>query len=122
MEANSQAQRSDAYHQTSARLCWTVAVATGAALLGALLFPAPAYAASGDLNSVIDSIRLWAAGLLAALATLFLMIGGIRYLLASGNARMMDEGKAAIRSALIGYALAALAPMLVDILRRVLGA
>ncbi len=88
----------------------------------AFLFPAPAYAASGDLNSVIDSIRVWVAGLLAALATLFLTIGGIRYLLASGNARMMDEGKAAIRSALIGYALAALAPMLVDILRRVLGA
>ncbi len=87
----------------------------------AFLLPAPAYAASGDLNSVIDSIRNWVAGILAALATLFLTIGGIRYLLASGNVRMMDEGKAAIRSALIGYALAALAPMFVDILRRVLG-
>jgi len=87
-----------------------------------VLIPSPAYAASGDLNGVIDSIRLWVAGILAALATLFLTIGGIRYLIASGNPRMMDEGKAAIRSALIGYALAALAPMFVDILRRVLGA
>src|SRR2546428_7490990 len=95
---------------------------TAAVLVMAVLFPAPAYASSGDLNSVIDSIRIWVAGLLAALATLFLTIGGIRYLIATGNARMMDEGKAAIRSALIGYALAALAPMLVDILRRVLGA
>ena len=42
--------------------------------------------------------------------------------IAAGNPRMMDEGKAAIRSALVGYALAALAPMLVDILRRVIGA
>src|SRR5438445_13051000 len=86
-----------------------------------LLFPVPAYAASGDINTVIDSIRNWVAGLLAALATLFLTIGGVRYVIASGNPRMMDEGKAAIRSALLGYALAALAPMLVDILRRVLG-
>ena len=80
----------------------------------------PAYAA-GDLNSVIDSIRAWVAGLLAGLATLFLTIGGVRYLAANGNPRAVEEGKSAIKSALIGYALAALSPMLVDILRRVLG-
>jgi hypothetical protein len=100
----------------------TLAVVGIAVFLIAFLLPAPAYAASGDITTVIESIRNWVAGLLAALATLFLTIGGIRYLIASGNARMMDEGKAAIRSALIGYALAALAPMLVDILRRVIGA
>ena len=80
----------------------------------------PAYAA-GDLNSVIDSIRAWVAGLLAGLATLFLTLGGLRYLTAGGNQRAIEEGKGAIKSALIGYALAALSPMLVDILRRVLG-
>src|SRR5712692_777125 len=93
-----------------------------AVVLPTLAFPVTAYAASGDLNSIIDSIRNWAAGLLAALATLFLTVGGIRYLMASGNSRAMEEAKAAIRSAVIGYALAALAPMLVDILRRVVGA
>ena len=87
-----------------------------------VLFPVAAYAASGDINTVLDSIRNWLAGLLAALATLFLTVGGVRYVIAAGNPRMMDEGKAAIRSALVGYALAALAPMLVDILRRVIGA
>lgn len=97
-------------------------MASIAVFLIAFLSPLPAYAASGDITTVIESIRNWVAGLLAALATLFLTIGGIRYLIAAGNARMMDEGKAAIRSALIGYALAALAPMLVDILRRVLAA
>ena len=93
-----------------------------AVVLLTLAFPASAYAASGDLNTVLDSIRNWLAGLLAALATLFLTVGGVRYVIASGNPRMMDEGKSAIRSALVGYALAALAPMLVDILRRVIGA
>ena len=88
----------------------------------AVLFPGSAYAASGDINTVLDSIRNWLAGLLAALATLFLTVGGVRYVIAAGNPRMMEEGKAAIRSALVGYALAALAPMLVDILRRVIGA
>src|SRR6184192_4584407 len=92
--------------------------ACAAALVLTVLCAQPALGAS-DVNGVIDSIRNWVAGILAALATLFLTIGGIRYLIAAGNPRMMDEGKAAIRSAIIGYALAALAPMFVDILRRV---
>jgi len=78
-------------------------------------------AALGDINSLIDSIRNWVTGLLAGLATLFLTLGGLRYLTAGGNQRAVEEGKGAIKSALIGYALAALSPMLVDILRRVLG-
>lgn len=94
----------------------------GSVVFLTVIFPVTAYAASGDINTVLDSIRNWLAGLLAALATLFLTIGGVRYVIAAGNPRMMDEGKAAIRSALVGYALAALAPMLVDILRRVIGA
>src|SRR5881394_4009359 len=72
------------------------------------------------LSAVLDSIRLWVAGILAALATLYLTIGGIRYLMANGSPRAMEEGKAAIRSALVGYALAALAPLFVNILRKVL--
>ena len=96
------------------------ALALAAQLLLAVLVPFPALAAEGDLTSVIDSIRAWVAGILAALATLYLTIGGVRYLMANGSPRAMEEGKAAIRSALIGYALAALAPLLVSILRRVL--
>jgi hypothetical protein len=94
----------------------------GAALLATFLLAAPAYAAGSDLTTVIDSIRIWVASLLVALATLFLTVGGIRYLTANGNPRSVEEGKAAIKSALIGYALAALSPMLLDVLRRVLGA
>jgi hypothetical protein len=95
-----------------------VGIVAGAVLTLQVAFPA---AAAGDLNSVIDSIRAWVAGLLAGLATLFLTVGGVRYLAANGNPRAIEEGKSAIKSALIGYALAALSPMLVDILRRVLG-
>lgn len=98
-----------------------VAVASlyaAALVLGAA---APTYAA-GDLTTVIDSIRTWVAGLLAAIATLFLTLGGLRYLTANGNQRSLEQAKDAIKSALVGYALAALAPLLVDILRQVLKA
>jgi hypothetical protein len=80
-----------------------------------------AAAGPGDINTVIDSIRLWIAGILAGLATLFLTVGGVRYLAANGNPRAAEDGKAAIKSALIGYAIAALSPLFVDILRKVLG-
>src|SRR5438094_4815583 len=121
MTLNSTARRG----RSVGRFALTALRVLGPALASTLLLNGalaqPALAASGDLTSVIDSIRNWVAGILAALATLFLTIGGIRYLIASGNPRAVEEGKAAIRSALIGYGLAALAPMFVDILRRVLG-
>src|SRR5438093_409150 len=84
-----------------------------------VLLAAPAYAAS-DLNSVIDSVRDWVAGLLIALSTLFLTVGGVRYITAQGDPRAVEEAKAGIKAALIGYALAALAPTLVSILQKVL--
>ena len=104
------------FHRTS---LGSLLVAAGAAVLLTILLAVPAYATS-DLNTVIDSVRNWVAGLLVALATLFLTIGGARYLTANGNPRAVEEGKAAIKSAMIGYALAALAPLLVSILQKVL--
>lgn len=98
----------------------SVVAGVAAAVVFTAVAAAPAYAVA-DINSLIDSIRNWVAGLLAGLATLFLTLGGLRYLTAGGNERAVEEGKGAIKSALIGYALAALSPMLVDILRRVLG-
>ena len=106
------------FHRTS---LGSLLVAAGAAVLLTILLAVPAYATS-DLNTVIDSVRNWVAGLLVALATLFLTIGGARYLTANGNPRAVEEGKAAIKSAMIGYALAALAPLLVSILQKVLAA
>ena len=101
---------------------WTALIVICSVLVLLIVRSTPAYAAPGDITTVIDSIRNWVSGILAALATLFLTVGGVRYLIANGNPRAMEEGKAAIKSALIGYALAALAPMFVDILRRVLAA
>jgi Type IV secretion system pilin len=93
--------------------------ATANAVLLTVLLAAPAYAAS-DLNTVIDSVRDWVAGLLIALSTLFLTVGGVRYITAQGDPRSVEEAKAGIKAALIGYALAALAPTLVSILQKVL--
>jgi anaerobic C4-dicarboxylate transporter len=113
MDCSGMKNRNHAHYRASG-----LAASAGAILLTVLL-AVPAYAAS-DLNSVIDSVRDWVAGLLIALATLFLTVGGVRYLTAQGNPRAIEEAKAGIKAALIGYGLAALAPTLVSILQKVL--
>ncbi|HEY8739418.1 MAG TPA: hypothetical protein VIN56_02345, partial [Candidatus Dormibacteraeota bacterium] len=82
----------------------------------------PALAAPpADLNAVIGSIRNWAMGLLFALTTLYLTVAGIRYVMAGGSPHAMEEAKTAVRNSLLGYALAALAPLLADIVKGIVG-
>ena len=95
-----------------------VAASRTASLL-VIALATPVFAAS-DLNTVIDSVRNWVAGLLIAISTLFLTVSGVRYMTAQGNPRSVEEAKAGIKAALIGYGLAALAPELVSILQKVL--
>jgi hypothetical protein len=77
--------------------------------------------AAASLDQVIGNVRTWLVGLLAALATTFLTIGGVQYLIASGDPAGVEKAKTALRSAAIGYALAVLAPGLVAILQHIVG-
>jgi hypothetical protein len=94
---------------------------TAFATMGVLLVVAVPATPDPALSSVIDNLRNWVIGLLAALATLFLTIGGVRYMLAGGDPGQVERAKSALRSAAIGYAFAAMAPMLIGILRSVVG-
>lgn len=97
----------------------TVGITT--AVLVAAAGPALAQAAP-SLDQVIDNIRVWLVGLLAGLATLYLTIGGVRYLTAGGDPGQVEKAKSALRSAAIGYLLAALAPLGVEILQSLVAA
>ena len=98
----------------------TLALAFCAALLVAGPYPVLA-ATAPTLGSVIESLRTWLVGILAALATLFLTIAGVRYVMAGGDPGEVEKAKSALKSAAVGYALAALAPVLVNILGSVVG-
>ena len=103
------------------RIAATAAVAT--ALVVAAAHPAAAQEAGGPtLGSVIDGLRNLLVGLLAGLATLFLTVGGVRYISAGGDPSQVEKAKIALRSAAVGYGLAALAPMLVGVLKGIVGA
>jgi hypothetical protein len=93
-------------------------------ILGLLVAVAPpAFAAGGSptLSGVISNLTNWIVGILAGVATLFLTIGGLRYLTAGGDPGQVEKAKIALKSAAIGYALAILAPLLVSILASLVG-
>ncbi len=117
--------RDPAHHMRREEMARKLATALALGLLAALVTAPATLAATPlavtDLNQVIDNLRVWITGLLAALATLLLMIGGVRYLLAGGDPGQHERAKGSIRAALIGYALALLAPVLVSIVQRIVG-
>lgn len=98
-----------------------VAILLTAGLLVAMASPAFAAGGAPTLSGVISNLTTWIVGILAGVATLFLTIGGLRYLTAGGDPGQVEKAKIALKSAAIGYALAILAPLLVSILASVVG-
>jgi H+/gluconate symporter-like permease len=91
---------------------------------GRLTAAAPPHAgvlAVVTISRVISHTTAWVAGILAAVATLFLTIGGLRYLMAGGDPAEVERAKGALKSAAIGYGLAILAPVIVAVLRSLVG-
>lgn len=99
------------------RILWP---ALPAGVLLALADPKYAYAVN-TIPVVIANTRNWITGILAATATLFLTIGGLRYLLAGGDPGEVEKAKSALKAAAIGYMLAVLAPIILQILQGFVG-
>jgi hypothetical protein len=77
--------------------------------------------AAAQLGTVVSNITVWIIGILAGVATLFLTIGGVRYLMAGGDPGEVEKAKTALKSAAIGYGLAILAPVIVTVLKSLVG-
>ncbi|QFU86759.1 pilin [Amycolatopsis sp. YIM 10] len=73
------------------------------------------------IDEVLSNIRNWIMGILAGVAVVFLTIGGLRYLMASGDPGEIEKAKGAFKAAGIGFGLAALAPLVVEILKGIVG-
>ena len=124
--------RSPATPQSPARRsryrAWPVlaaGAAAGVVMLCAVAGPAAAapvvLAVATSLNQVADNLRNWLIAILATIATTYLTVGGARYLLSGGDAGEVERAKACLRSAMIGYCLAILAPVVVSILKSLVG-
>ncbi|GAB3436396.1 pilin [Actinophytocola sediminis] len=79
-------------------------------------------AIAGSIDEVLTNIRNWLMGILAALATVFLTIGGVRRVFGGGDPGEQEKSKEAFKAAGIGYGLAALAPLVVTVLKGIVGA
>lgn len=110
-----------------------VVMVTVAAVCAVVLVAAatPAQAADGgtqvlavaaSVGQVLTNLRNWLMGILAGLATVFLTVGGVRYLMAGGDPGEVEAAKRAFKSAGWGYVGAALAPLIVTILAGIVGA
>jgi hypothetical protein len=77
--------------------------------------------AVASIDEVVGNLTTWITAILVSLATLYLTIGGARYLMAGGDPAEVEKAKVALRSAMIGYALAVLAPDIVSVLRSLTG-
>lgn len=74
-----------------------------------------------SVEQVLTNIRNWLIGILAAVATVFATIGGIRRTMSDGDPAEIERANRALRSAAIGYAIAALAPLIVTVLQGLVG-
>ncbi|RSM64075.1 hypothetical protein DMB66_21395 [Actinoplanes sp. ATCC 53533] len=82
---------------------------------------APVYLAANSLPTVIANLQKWIMGILAAVATLFLVLAGVYYATAGGDPAQVDKAKAALKNALVGYGLAVLAPILLEVVKGIVG-
>ncbi|WFE59557.1 pilin [Micromonospora sp. WMMD712] len=78
--------------------------------------------AANSLPVVIANLRTWLMGLLGAVATLFLVLAGVYWATAGGDPSQVEKAKLALRNALIGYGLAVLAPILLQVVQGIVGA
>jgi hypothetical protein len=112
------------HYRNAIRRAATILAVTAAALTAAAT---PAVAADttplvvNDLPTVIGNLTTWITGIIAAVATLFLTIGGAQYLMAGGDPAQVERAKGSLKSAGIGYGLALLAPVILTILKNILG-
>lgn len=95
-----------------------VALASAAA---AQAEPPLVLAQAESVTQVLRNIRNWLMGILAMLATVFATVGGVRYVMAGGDPGEVEKAKTAFKAAGIGFALAALAPLLVSVLSGIVG-
>ncbi|MEV4511524.1 pilin [Dactylosporangium sp. NPDC049525] len=82
---------------------------------------APVVVAANALPVVIANLQTWIMGILAAVATLFLVLAGVYWATAGGDPAQVDKAKGALKNALVGYGLAVLAPILLQVVQGIVG-
>jgi len=70
---------------------------------------------------ILDGLRNALVAVLATLAIAMLTYAGVRYVMAGGDPGGVEKAKGAAKSAVVGLALALLAPVVVSITKGIIG-
>lgn len=74
-----------------------------------------------DILRILDAVRTLLVGILVGLSVAALTYAGVRYVVSGGDPMGIEKAKGAVKSALVGFALAFLAPVLIGIVKHILG-
>jgi len=78
--------------------------------------------AVNDLQTIIKNLRTLILGWLAGLGALVAAYGGLRLLLSGGDPTQAQAGIRAIKYGALGFGMALLGPVIIDLLKWVVGA
>ncbi len=89
-----------------------------AATSGGFVTPTPAAgtAQANNAYELIGRITNWALGIAGAVAVLFIVYGGFRYITASGNQTQMEAGKNILIKAITGLVIIIVAYVLIQVI------
>ena len=76
------------------------------------------------MNAIVDVLNRLQGMLMlviGSLALVMLTVGGIRYVAAGGDADGIKSAKHTVKHAVIGFALALLAPVVIQIIKAIVG-
>lgn len=74
-----------------------------------------------QIIQILDGLRNALVAVLVALSVTALTYAGVRYVIAAGDPGGVEKAKGAVKSALVGLSLALLAPVLVAIVKQIVG-
>src|SRR5215207_4283778 len=86
-----------------------------------LMWGFAAAAGMDRIVQILDALRNALVAVLVTLSVVALTYAGVRYVIAGGDATGVEKAKGAAKSAVIGLVLALLAPVIVAIVKRIIG-
>jgi hypothetical protein len=91
----------------------------GETMRQAYIFIAAADPGLAQVLRILDGVRNALMAVLGTLAIVALTYAGVRYVIANGDPGGVEKAKGAVKSAVVGLALAILAPVVVAIVKQI---
>lgn len=98
-----------------------LALAKSAFAVTPVLITSPVASKVGTLGDVFGLVFNFLIAIVGGLAVIFIVIGGIRYILAGGDPKATDSAKNQITGALIGLIIALLAVVIIKVIGTFIG-